>query len=84
VSIHGFTNPVAAGTWRRSVALYYFTSRETAGFAGDTRTHWRTRAIPMTGARLAVHDGLILASRAISKLAYLIDPNMRRQDPPAA
>jgi hypothetical protein len=78
-SVHGFTTPVAPGKWRRSVALYYYTSRELAAFSGDTRTHWRARAIPMSGARLAAHDGLILMSRVLSKLAYMIDPNMRGQ-----
>jgi hypothetical protein len=68
-SIHGFTRPVAEGRWRRSVALYYYASRE-----GDTRTHWRTRGA-LKGVRLAAYEALMTTSKAISKLAYLIDPN---------
>jgi hypothetical protein len=74
-SIHGFANPVAPGKWRRSVALYYYTSREAGGFRGDTSTHWRTHGPRLTGARLALFEALIVGSRAFSKLAHLINPN---------
>jgi hypothetical protein len=76
-SIHGFTEPVARGRWRRSVALYYYTSRESERFRGDTATHWRSHGPRLTGPRLAVFEGLILASRALSKMAHLINPNRR-------
>jgi hypothetical protein len=73
-SIHGFTDPVAEGRWRRSVALYYYSSREGRPYAGDTRTHWRSRGA-LTGARRALYEGLMVSSKAVSKLAHLIDPN---------
>ncbi len=76
-SIHGFTHPVAPGKWRRSVALYYYTSRESGTFGGDTGTHWRAHGPRMTGARLAVFEALILASRSFSRLAHLVNPNRR-------
>jgi hypothetical protein len=78
-SIHGFTEPVASGKWRRSVALYYYTSRESGRFRGDTATHWRTHGSRMTGARLAAFEGLILGSRALSRMAHLINPNRRAE-----
>jgi Rps23 Pro-64 3,4-dihydroxylase Tpa1-like proline 4-hydroxylase len=75
-SVHGFTRPVAEGKQRRSVALYYYTSRESAGFSGDTQTYWQTHAL-MTGPRLALFNGLIFLSRAASKVAHIINPNKR-------
>jgi hypothetical protein len=69
-SVHGFTRPVAARRERRSVALYYYTARETGHFSGDTSTHWRRR-------RHLLYDGLIFASRALAKLARMLDPQAR-------
>lgn len=74
-SVHGFTTPVAAGKWRKSVALYYYTARDGAAFAGDTSTHWKA-IVP--GMRGRLFDGLIFTSRAFSKLAHLVDPNSRQ------
>ena len=75
-SVHGFTKPVAAGKWRRSVALYYYCAQEGAGFSGDTGTHWQSHG-RMRGARLATFNTLILASRAFSRLAHMINPNQK-------
>jgi Rps23 Pro-64 3,4-dihydroxylase Tpa1-like proline 4-hydroxylase len=73
-SVHGFSRPVAEGRERRSVALYYYDSTESADFAGDTGTHWRSHG-RMTGVRLAAFNALILASRAFSRAAHAINPN---------
>lgn len=78
-SVHGFSKPIAEGKQRRSVALYYYNSRESAGFGGDTGTHWQDHG-RMTGVRLSVFKGLIFASRALSKAAHSINPNMRPRD----
>jgi Rps23 Pro-64 3,4-dihydroxylase Tpa1-like proline 4-hydroxylase len=75
-SVHGFTRPVAEGKERRSVALYYYTSRESVAFGGDTRTHWQFHA-GMTGPRLALYNSLMFVSRAVSKLAHLLNTNKR-------
>jgi hypothetical protein len=75
-SVHGFTRPVAEGKERRSVALYYYNSRESAGFAGDTQTYWQSHG-RMKGLRLGLFNGLILLSRAASKAAHMINPNKR-------
>lgn len=74
-SVHGFAGPVAPGKWRKSVALYYYVSRETGQFSGDTSTHWQTHGPRMRGPRLAVFQGLMFASRAFSKAAHIINPN---------
>ena len=74
-SVHGFADPVAPGRWRQSIALYYYTSRETGRFSGDTGTHWRTHGARMTGPRLAVFEALIFCSRAFSRAAHFINPN---------
>lgn len=76
-SVHGFTVPVAAGKRRKSVALYYYNSRESGAFAGDTTTRWQTRAPTLRGIRLRVFEALIFGSRALSKLARTIDPNAK-------
>lgn len=74
-SVHGFTRPIAEGKWRNSVALYYYTARDSAGFSGDTTTHWQNRGIG--GVRRAAFDALIFGSRVLSKLAHMVDPNTR-------
>ncbi len=75
-TVHGFTKPVGQGKQRQSVALYYYNSRESAGYGGDTQTYWRLHG-RMTGARLALFSGLIFLSRAVSKVAHMINPNKR-------
>lgn len=76
-SVHGFPHPIADGLWRRSVALYYYTSHEAAGFSGDATTYWREHG-PQSGARrtrVAAYRGLLQVSRGFSLLAHLINPN---------
>jgi hypothetical protein len=75
-SVHGFTRPVAEGKQRQSVALYYYNSRESAGFAGDTQTYWQTHG-RMKGLRLGLFNSLIFLSRATSRAAHTINPNKR-------
>jgi len=74
-SVHGFTRPVAEGKWRNSVALYYYSAHDSAGFSGDTTTHWQNRRIE--GARRIAFNALIFGSRALSKLAHMVDPNTK-------
>jgi hypothetical protein len=75
-SVHGFTRPVAEGKHRQSVALYYYNSRESAGFAGDTQTYWQTHG-RMQRLRLGLFNSLIFLSRAASRVAHIINPNKR-------
>jgi len=77
-SVHGFSRPIRPGGWRRSIALYYYTSAETAGFSGDTTTYWRTHA-PVSGLghlRLPLYKGLIRGSKLLSRLAHGVNPHM--------
>lgn len=76
-SVHGFANPVAPRKWRKSVALYYYTSREHGGFSGDTTTHWQMHGPKLKGLRLKTFDALIFTSRVFSKLAHMVNPNYR-------
>lgn len=77
-SVHGFPKPVIGDRWRKSIALYYYTAREAAGFSGDMTTHWRQHG-EQTGARrklrLVLFKLLMKASRAFSILAHLSNPN---------
>ncbi len=77
-SVHGFTKPVRGdGRWRRSLALYYYTSTEAEKFSGDMSTYWRTHAKLNGGrrARLQLYKAFLFASRAFSSLAYRTNPN---------
>lgn len=76
-SVHGFPDPIADGRWRRSIALYYYTSQEAPGFSGDATTYWREHGA-QTGARktrVLAYRGLLQVSRGFSLLAHLINPN---------
>jgi len=77
-SIHGFPKPIADGHWRKSIALYYYTSEETKEFGGDTTTAWRThgehRGV-VRKARLGLYKGLNQTSKAVSLAAHLVNPN---------
>ncbi len=74
-SVHGFATPVGSGKWRKSIALYYYSARDVAGYAGDSSTHWQTHGARLTGPRLLAYDALMLASRGLSRLARIINPN---------
>jgi hypothetical protein len=76
-SVHGFPTPVADGKWRRSLALYYYTSTEAAQFSGDATTHWREHGEQqgLRRARLACYRGLMHVSRAFSIAAHVVNPN---------
>jgi Rps23 Pro-64 3,4-dihydroxylase Tpa1-like proline 4-hydroxylase len=75
-SVHGFSKPIIEGRWRRSIALYYYTSAETSGFSGGANTHWRTNG-KVSGwrqIRLHLHEGLMFGSRCFSYLAHWANP----------
>jgi hypothetical protein len=75
-SIHGFSTPVAPGKWRKSVAIYYYTSRESVEFAGDGTTYWQSKGTRLKGMQLMAFQSLTWASRFVSKLAHKMDPNV--------
>lgn len=77
-SVHGFPTPVVEGKWRRSVALYYYTSTPAEKFSGDETTYWRehgTQSSPLRKARLVLYRLLLNLSRTISILAHVVNPN---------
>lgn len=77
-SIHGFPSPVAEGKWRKSIAMYYYTSSETATFSGDETTYWRQHDNPrgfVGRIRFSIYKGLLLVSRGFSAFAHLANPN---------
>ena len=83
-SIHGFTRPVSVpGRWRNSLALYYYTSEETAHFSGDHDTHWQMHG-RQNLARLYAYKGLLRVSRLFSRLAHRANPNFRPGTKPIA
>lgn len=83
-SVHGFPDPVVDGRVRRSIAVYYYTSREAPTFSGDMTTQWRQHGEAGMGAtsrlRLRAHKGLRSGSRTLARLAHWIDPNKRGGD----
>jgi hypothetical protein len=77
-SVHGFPKPITDGRWRRSVALYYYTTEEAKEFQGDTATYWRAhgeQSGTVRKLRLVLYRVLNNFSRAISLLAHLANPN---------
>lgn len=83
-SVHGFTKPIAAGHWRRSIALYYYTSTAAAEFSGDETTHWQSHGKLSAGgrARLALYRAALKASRAFSRIAHQLNPNVSARPRP--
>jgi len=84
-SVHGFTRPVRAGRWRNSIALYYYTSAETARFSGDGDTHWRTHA-PISGRGrfgVVLYRVLLTASSTLSRLAHRVNPHLTSRPLPS-
>ena len=75
-SVHGFSKPIVEGRWRRSIALYYYTSEESISFSGGAITHWRTngKVAGWKQIRLHLHSGLMFGSRCFSYLAHWANP----------
>jgi len=78
ISVHGFTRPVADGRRRNSLAFYYYTAGETGVFSGDRTTHWQAhgKATGIRWLRILAYKKLLLASRALSRLAHMANPNV--------
>ena len=80
-SYHGVV-PVANDSLRRSLALYYYTSREAPDYSGDETTYWYEHEREALGrsqrARLAAVKACFSLSRLFSMGAYHLDPNRRR------
>ncbi len=79
-SVHGFAAPVPPGQVRRSVATYYYTAADAAGYSGDSNTVWRTHAASGVGerAQLVAYRGLVKASMGLSYAAHALNPSIRQ------
>ena len=77
-SVHGFTDPVAHGTLRKSIALYYYTAIDNSSFSGDFTTFWRHDGddVGLSSIRLFLYRFLLEISRAFSFLAHLVNPRL--------
>lgn len=76
-SVHGFSTPIAEGHWRRSIALYYYSSLEAAHFSGDAFTYWQQHGTQSGLNRLRIRWYQILtqAARKVSDIAHKANPN---------
>lgn len=77
-SVHGFSKPVVGQRWRRSIALYFYTSEDTSSFSGDADTHWKKHGtVSAVGkGRLVFYKGLMFSSRCFSRLAHRVNPHL--------
>ncbi|QCH24010.1 hypothetical protein DSM43276_02272 [Mycobacteroides salmoniphilum] len=78
-SVHGFPLPVAEGSWRQSLALFYYTAAPADSFGGDETTYYREHGAQdgiARKARLFVFRRLLNLSRNISMVAYVVNPNL--------
>jgi hypothetical protein len=75
--VHGFSTPIAEGRWRRSIALYYYSSHEAARFSGDAYTYWQQHGSQKGLDRLRIRWSQLLARGAhrLSYLAHRANPN---------
>ena len=76
-SVHGFSTPVAAGHWRRSLALYYYSSHDTVRFSGDPYIYWQQheKHTGMNKLRVRCYQILTRAAHRLSTLAHHANPN---------
>ena len=79
-SVHGFSTPVREGRWRRSIALYYYSSQATAHFSGDAHTYWQRHGTQSGLNRLRMRWSrlLTIAAHKLSHLAHQANPNKER------
>lgn len=76
-SVHGFSTPIKQDHWRRSIALYYYSSQEAASFSGDTVTYWQQHGpqAEMNRWRLRWYQLLTCAAHRLSRMAHQANPN---------
>ncbi|HET7434230.1 MAG TPA: 2OG-Fe(II) oxygenase [Thermoanaerobaculia bacterium] len=79
-SVHGFSTPIEAGHWRRSIALYYYSSLEAERFSGGTYTNWRQHGTQrgLNRLRMLCYQLLIRSAQKLSSLAHQANPNKER------
>lgn len=77
-SVHGFSRPIVGDRWRRSIALYYYTSTETEGFSGDRNTYWTQHRTfgGLKRLRFALNRTLLFGSRGLAVMAHRVNPSL--------
>jgi Rps23 Pro-64 3,4-dihydroxylase Tpa1-like proline 4-hydroxylase len=78
-SVHGFPVPIAQGSWRRCVALFYYTAAPAENFSGDETTYYRQHGEQVgvvRKGRFLVFKALRNLSLNISILAHIVNPNL--------
>ncbi len=85
-SVHGFPDPVVDGKWRKSLALYYYTSQEATSFSGDATTYWQDHDEVDTGGKLAMfaYRWLLRGSTVFARAAHAFNPHLRANRKPPA
>ncbi|HXO21901.1 MAG TPA: 2OG-Fe(II) oxygenase [Thermoanaerobaculia bacterium] len=80
-SVHGFSTPIKEDHWRRSIALYYYSSQEVGRFSGDTVTYWQQHGAQTGLNRLRIrwYQLLLRAAHKLSYLAHQANPNKERR-----
>lgn len=76
-SVHGFSTPIKDGHWRRSIAIYYYTSERPGPFGGTEFVDWQQHG-PQRGidrVRLRWYQLLNRAARKLSLIAHQANPN---------
>lgn len=78
-SVHGFSTPVGEGHWRRSIALYYYSSEGAAHFSGDAHTYLQQHGAQSGLSRLRMRWSRLLtgAAHKLSRLVHQANPNSR-------
>lgn len=77
-SVHGFPDPIAGGHWRRSIALYYYTAKDTAIWGGDNTTYWQQHGslqTPSRAARIFTYRGIRKVSEVLARIAHKFNPD---------
>ena len=78
-SVHGFAAPVNGERYRRSVAMYYYTSEEDEAYSGDGTTYWQQHG-ELQGLRrfrLFAYKAALYGSRIFSMIAHRVNPHVR-------
>ncbi len=79
-SVHGVDTIAETANPRRSIALYYYTVEEAEVFSGDRATYWYepfesgTKHGMTSKGRVMVMKGALRASKALTQLAYRMNP----------
>jgi hypothetical protein len=84
-SIHGFSRPIIGeNRWRKSLALYYYTSEGDNEIVPDGVTYWQRHGNMSRGRliQFVTYKLLIRGSQLLSEYAHKMNPNLRSGSKP--